>query len=207
MGPVRVSWEDDVRRDMRVLPMPSSHPNQIEPVVLLALSSRPKSVLDIGVGFGKYGFLAREYLELWDGRNTYNNWRARVDGIEIHEDYIGPLQRMIYDDIFIGNALDVLPTVDRIYDVILLVDVLEHFSQEDAERLLVECNRKSHAIVISTPKTFSQQDAVFDNEFERHLSVWREDQFKLEQRKLVDHPTHLIMRFDSPPSEASLLQT
>ena len=44
--------------------------------IIIAL--KPFSVLDIGSGFGKYGVLCREYLELWDGRQEYKFLR-RID--------------------------------------------------------------------------------------------------------------------------------
>lgn len=43
--------------------MPTSHPNQINEIIQIAELLRPASVLDVGVGYGKYGFLLREYLE------------------------------------------------------------------------------------------------------------------------------------------------
>ena len=40
--------------------------------------SNPSSVLDIGTGFGKYGLLCREYLELWDGRENYSHFLSEL---------------------------------------------------------------------------------------------------------------------------------
>jgi hypothetical protein len=54
--------------------MPTSHPYQLNEIIDLAMKVDPKSVLDVGVGFGKYGVLLREYLELWDGRDRYRDW-------------------------------------------------------------------------------------------------------------------------------------
>ncbi len=70
--------------------MPSSHFGQLNEIVELIKLSKPKSVLDIGVGFGKYGVLAREYLELWDEGKKYNDREIRIDGIEAFEKYITP---------------------------------------------------------------------------------------------------------------------
>lgn len=47
----------------------------------------PRSVLDIGTGFGKYGILCREYLELWDGRQQYSDFKRRIDGVEAYSPY------------------------------------------------------------------------------------------------------------------------
>ncbi len=43
--------------------MPTSHLYQISDILEIISLIRPRSVLDVGVGFGKYGLLAREYLE------------------------------------------------------------------------------------------------------------------------------------------------
>ena len=67
------------------MPVPSSDFNQIGPIVELIVLANPQSVLDVGCGFGKYGVLAREYLELWDGRQRYGDWTRRIDAIEAFE--------------------------------------------------------------------------------------------------------------------------
>jgi len=93
--------------------MPTSAPHNISRVLDIVLSLRPRSVLDIGVGTGKYGFLLREYLDMWvygDGSTWPPRRVARIDGIEGCEKYIGEVQRSVYDHIYVGNALDILPS-------------------------------------------------------------------------------------------------
>ena len=51
--------------------MPSSQYYHISKIMEMIISLDRKSVLDIGSGFGKFGVLCREYLELWDGRQKY----------------------------------------------------------------------------------------------------------------------------------------
>lgn len=41
--------------------MPTSRPHQINKILELIILTAPESLLDIGPGFGKYGFLARGY--------------------------------------------------------------------------------------------------------------------------------------------------
>ena len=91
-------------------------------------------------GFGKFGFLTREYTDVRLGR--YFNWETRIDGIEIFESYITQLQREIYDNIYVGNAIDILPTLGN-YDVIICSDVLEHLSEKDGVFLLNTVKEKS----------------------------------------------------------------
>ena len=153
---------------------------QISQIMSLILGCKPRSVLDIGVGFGKYGLLCREYLELWREGAEYGKWQCRIDGIEIHEDYLLPFCEHIYDQIFLGDALDTLQwwndlddsQSNRIYDLILLIDVIEHFTFDAGLELLQLCTLQSKSMLISTPKDFKYQEPTFGNAHEQHLSHW-----------------------------------
>lgn len=152
--------------------MPTSHHYQLNEITDLIIRTNPRKMLDIGIGFGKYGFLAREYLELWNGSGEYNKWERQIDGIEAFEGYITPLQNMIYDHIYTGDALNVLPGIDQKYDLILLIDVLEHFGYEDGSRILRECRRISDNTLISVPRIVSKQEEIFGNPYETHKYQW-----------------------------------
>lgn len=152
--------------------MPSSHHYQLNEIVDLIIRTNPMKILDIGVGFGKYGFLSREYLELWDGSEKYNQWQRQIDGIEAFSGYITPVHNYIYNHIFIGDALQILPGISDRYDLILLIDVLEHFTFEDGSKLLDECTRISRNILISVPKVMSMQETVYGNPYETHRYPW-----------------------------------
>jgi len=163
--------------------MPTSHLLQLNEITQLIKLTDPGAILDVGIGFGKYGFLAREYLELWDGRQNYGEWTRRIDGVEAFAGYVGPLQRSIYNTIHVGSALDVVPTLDATYDLVLLIDVLEHFSHEDGMRLLKECLRVGRNLLVAVPKPFEDQGAAFGNEFETHRFDWRRKDFALFPKK------------------------
>lgn len=151
--------------------MPTSHPFQLNEIVNLTTTLKPTTVMEIGVGFGKYGLLLREYLEIWGEGEIYENWLRKIDGIEIFESYIMDHHRAIYDDIYIGNALDIMPKRDS-YDLILLIDVLEHIEYESAIHLLNICKQKAKHIIISTPKDIGHQGEGYGNIYESHLSQW-----------------------------------
>ena len=59
--------------------MPSSQHYHVSKILDLIVSINPKSVLNMRAGFGKYGFLCGEYLELWDGRESYSKFMRRID--------------------------------------------------------------------------------------------------------------------------------
>ncbi len=158
--------------------MPTSNLSQVVKLMELILLLKPNSILDVGVGFGKYGVLLREYLELWDGRNVYNQWKRRIDGIEIFPEYLTAVHHYIYDHIYIGDALKVVPTIRKKYDLILLVDIIEHFSLEDGLGLIkctTECGRN---VLICTPKFMTIQSNVFGNPYETHRFQWTKADFR-----------------------------
>ena len=156
--------------------MPTSHYHQIGKIVELILLLRPRSVLDIGIGYGKYGVLAREFLEFWLEDKPYKERRIRIDGIEGFPEYINGGQRYYYDEIYIGNALDTVHALGQ-YDLILIIDVLEHFTEKDGLELLKQCTAKGKHVLISTPLDIGEQGAVFGNEYERHRFQWKRKHF------------------------------
>ena len=87
--------------------MPSSQYYHISKIMEMIISLNPNSILDIGSGYGKFGVLCREYLELWDGRQKYE-FRRRIDCVEVYKDYITPLHNYIYNNIYNKNILELV---------------------------------------------------------------------------------------------------
>ena len=178
--------------------MPGSHSQQLNEIVEIMVLLKPKSILDVGVGFGKYGVLAREYLDLWAGAqkncDDYRQWQTKVDGIEACQNYLTPLHSFIYNQIQIGNACNIMPSIKNLsYDLILLIDVLEHLNYKNGRELLNQLRRIGRNVLISTPKIMGDQGALYGNEFERHIHQWQETDF-------ADLPESIII-----PNEASLI--
>ena len=145
--------------------MPTSFHTQLNEIMDLIILTDPHSLLDVGVGHGKYGFLSREYLELWDGREDGYRVRKRlIDGIELMESFITPVHEYAYDNIYIGSALNIVPNLDRTYDLVLLIDVVEHLGRaEGLDLLRLLANRATNTIV-STPLDAgvgNREEAVF----------------------------------------------
>ncbi len=157
--------------------MPTSWPSQISPILNIILAASPRSVLDIGCGYGKYGVLCREYLDVMEGARAGDLYpprrRVTIDCIEACAEYISPVHRHVYDSIQVGDALKILPTLgDSSYDLALVVDVLEHFSPEEGGRFVGEVIRVARVALVATPTTPMPQSATFGNEYERHRSYW-----------------------------------
>jgi len=179
--------------------MATSSPDQINEILQLILRLKPKSVLDVGSGFGKYGFLCREYLESCFGNYKENASPKRIDGIEINENYVTALQKQIYDIIHIGDAIDIVPKLDRQYDVILLINVLEYLNREDGMQLLNLCRARGRHVIISAPRKTGENFADGFGEHQNPLvSNWKEKHFAhFPQRQLIYNPVNFIMHLDN----------
>jgi cyclopropane fatty-acyl-phospholipid synthase-like methyltransferase len=138
----------------------------------------PETFLDVGCGFGKFGFLAREYLGLWNSPEKTKHKIRRVDAIEAWEPYIGDFQRLIYDKIMIGDIRDLCESIPK-YDMILMAEVLEHLNKEDGIRVIKALSEKaSKCFTITTPVKVELQGEEHGNVFEVHRSQWSVREFE-----------------------------
>ena len=151
--------------------MPQSDPYNIPWILQLIDIIRPQSVLDIGIGNGSYGLLIRQNLDIAKGRLKKDQWITKIDGIEVFENYKNPLWDYFYDSISIGNVLGMKELIAH-YDLILLCDVIEHFTKEEGLQLLDQLLEKTNYLIISTPKKNYPQGEVLGNIYETHLSNW-----------------------------------
>lgn len=156
--------------------MPSSQYYHISKVMRLIMALKPMKVLDVGTGFGKYGVLCREYLDLWDGRQKYEFTR-RIDGVEAFKGYITPLHKYVYDNFYNNNIVTLVEKIEMGYDLVLLIDVLEHFGKDQGRSLLETLLAKNTGILVCTPKRPSAQKDAFGNVFETHKSTWTRRDF------------------------------
>jgi len=158
--------------------MPVSTSVHISHCLQLIMSIRPKSILDVGCGFGLWGFLCREYLDVMEERVWPDKWTMRIDGIEYFEPYIMDHQRYLYDSIQIGDIRDLASAVDK-YDLIITGDVIEHMDKPDAEDVLDTLYTKAQkAMLVNIPiGTGWDHPISHGNPAELHRSEWSTEDF------------------------------
>jgi|ETNvirnome_6_100_1030635.scaffolds.fasta_scaffold03223_7 2-polyprenyl-3-methyl-5-hydroxy-6-metoxy-1,4-benzoquinol methylase len=154
--------------------MGTSRPYYLSNMCSSIIKWQPKSVLDIGVGFGKNGFLCREYTDIWHGRYGKENRRTLIHGVEIFEHYIERHHKEIYDEIFIGNIVEIINSVNK-YDIIIATDVIEHLKKEEAVEVLSKIKEKSHHAIVTIPINVGTRGAMKQqglpiNHHEAHIS-------------------------------------
>lgn len=157
--------------------MPFSKPS----IISVFLEELPKiefkTILDIGIGYGLYGALIRNYYET-----------KIIEGVEKEKRYDNALWG-VYDKIYIG---DIRNFTLKKYDLILLIDVIEHLTKKDGKALLARMEKLSKNIFISTPLEFSQNTGWEDFPSEKHKSLWTMDDFK--GYKKMKHKKQIIAR-------------
>lgn len=173
--------------------MPSSDHSNISLVMDLVLSRRGKirSILDLGIGCGKYAFLFREYLDgHWTGSAFHDrqSWKITIHGVEVFAPYIvPPVHNYIYNEIFNMEITHFIAEHVKTnkYDLIMLGDVIEHFCKADGIMILKALKGMLHhngMILISTPNFLTRMGdnalAPFGNLHERHQCQWSEQDFK-----------------------------
>jgi hypothetical protein len=159
--------------------MPTSTYSHIPSVVNYLALTKPNSILDVGLGNGKMGFIARDFLDVMLGeRFKKSDWKIKIDGLEVFPEYVQAHQRAIYDDIFIGDAFETIDSTGT-YEMIIVGDVLEHFEKEKAWKFLEKCSKHSSAwIMLNIPlgEKWIQGD-IYGNPHETHLSFWKFEEF------------------------------
>jgi cyclopropane fatty-acyl-phospholipid synthase-like methyltransferase len=144
--------------------MPVSSFAIIPDIINEVIHKRPRRVLDLGIGNGMYGALIRNYLP-----------HVEVHGVEAWEGYEGPLWEC-YNDVYVGDISSVLLTDIGFFNVIIIADVIEHFTKDEGYDIIEAMKgrlKRGGIILMSTPAVYIEQGSVGGNDFEIHKSLWR----------------------------------
>lgn len=136
-------------------------------IVDKVLSNPDNAVLDIGCGEGKWGKLFTGKVRL-------------VDGVEVWQPYIDKYNLVsLYDNLLNIDMKDL--TFNKKYDIVVLGDVLEHISREDAVVFLDKLKANVDTIYLTLPITVCIQDGnVIGNPFETHHYQWSDKEVRYE---------------------------
>jgi len=145
--------------------MPESQQSEIGTLkIVKIIKSNPQcKILDIGCGEGKWGKLLKDFV--------------RIDGIEVYKPYIEKYNlNQYYNKIYNVDMRDF--NLYPRYDIIILGDVLEHISKEDAVLFISRLKQRVTNIFLSIPITFCPQGEVDGNKYEKHLYHWSDKEIR-----------------------------
>ncbi len=140
------------------------------------LDIAPMRVLDIGIGFGRWGMLVREFCDEWKGRSHRENWRVWLEGIEAHAPNVEDYHHQFYNWIHVGDAADVLERLPAPWDLIVLGDVLEHFEKTAGRRVLESALARAAYVLVNVPLGEHWERDEAENPWDRHLARWDRDE-------------------------------
>ena len=154
--------------------MPVSHYRHIASVLSAVEQYKAaKSILEIGPGFGKYGTLLRERFDVRFERYYKHQWLVLIDCLEIYQPYITPVHNYLYDHVLIGDIVKEVETINN-YDIILMLEVLEHLPKDVGKVLLPKLmNKTNYVFVVSFPRSFREgSGSEWPNPYEEHKCLW-----------------------------------
>lgn len=162
--------------------MASSYANQIPLIIHVIQQCKPKTILDIGKGFGKYGFLIHEFAGI-DNRQKpdpsltlLQQSGVAIDAIDINPDYSWPHISHIYRKLMVGDVSSLYRELPQ-YDMVLMTDVIEHLEKKMALEMVDHFVGRGSLMLISTPVEYFQQD-LYESEAEHHISHWTKKDFE-----------------------------
>jgi SAM-dependent methyltransferase len=159
----------------------SSSPLYLDPLIIPRIIG-PK-ILDIGCGYGKWGFLAKTHG--W----MFNCNKPSVIGVDLFLPHLkSVLSNGFYDGRIMASGCE-LPFADHSFDTVLAIEILEHLAKANGYKLLVEAERVArHRVIFSTPAFPSYRGGLETlegfNRYEAHLSFWPQREFLNRKYKL-----------------------
>lgn len=108
----------------------------------------PRRVLDVGVEFGWWGAVIREFCELREARGTGDDRAVRIEGIASPARNVAAHHASTYDAIHEGDPADVVSRLEDGWDVIIIGDMLTRLGKDAGRQLLKLCvERSAYALV------------------------------------------------------------
>ncbi len=157
--------------------MASSFYDQIPDIINIIIGTKPKTILDVGKGFGKYGFLAHEYFginntkQINPQKTMAQNSDVAIDAIEVDETLIMPHLSQFYRNVYFGDVFEQYKLMQESYDLVIMIDVVEHLEKVKTLELIKDLITKNTIVLVATPINFFNQH-LYESVYEEHISHW-----------------------------------
>jgi predicted TPR repeat methyltransferase len=155
--------------------MPIGSFSTFRDVIRMVLMNNPKRVLDLGIGHGINGAGIRNWLDV--GVQPY---KTHIEGVEGWKPYRSPLWDC-YNVVHECTIQEFFDSDSRAWDMILITDVIEHFTLEEGKLILEQCKARlvrGGKLIVVTPGVWIEQGCYMGNELETHKSLWKPADFE-----------------------------
>jgi len=156
--------------------MPESSPEGKPLSIYWIKKLNPKTVLDVGAGIGTYHSLIKNEGIVIE----------KIDALEVWQPYIEKYElETKYNKVF---NVDAREWQDWNYDLVILGDILEHMSKEEAISVWKNVSKQAKAAIISIPIIHCPQGHDHDNPYEEHIKEdWTSKEVLESFSNIVDH--------------------
>lgn len=134
-----------------------------------------ESMLDVACGMGKWAFLARTNAKFF-----VKHPPDKIVGVDIFRPYLNFLKNEVkVHDALVRCDIRFLPFKDKIFDIVLIAEVIEHLTKEDGEKIFWEAKRLTKKrIIFTTPQYPLPQSDLDGNMKQEHISRYAAGDFK-----------------------------
>lgn len=96
-------------------------------------------------------------------------------GVEAFRPYLEETKKKNIHSRYLDKKIEELDFPERSFDAVIMIEVLEHLSEEVGSKILAKAEKWARKkVILSTPNGFFPMDAVDGNSYQRHLSGWGE---------------------------------
>ncbi len=97
----------------------------------------------------------------------------RSVGVEAFEPYLQKAKEKGIHTEYLNKKIEDLDFPENNFDAVLMIEVLEHLSEEEGVKVLEKINKwAKKKIIVSSPNGFIKQKEVDGNPLQKHLSGW-----------------------------------
>ena len=135
---------------------------------------KPRTILDIGIGFGYWGVTIRNYTGANPETGEMDMRHIHIDGVEIFPKYRNPFWAA-YNQVYEGNIKDILHILPN-YDLVMAIDLVEHLPRHVTRQIV----RKSRNFILGVCTVMSEEHkkSPYGNIKENHKTLWTMKEFQ-----------------------------
>jgi SAM-dependent methyltransferase len=110
----------------------------------------PEKVLDVGIGFGRWGMLLREFCEAGKNGDLSGRRRMQVVGVETLQKKVAEPARCFYDQIHLGDGVEVIERLEDKWDLIIFDEVLQLWPGKAVDKTLRKALNVADYVLVSS---------------------------------------------------------
>ena len=137
------------------------------------LQMAPLRMLDLRIGFGRWGILAHEFCAGWLAQATAEPGQVYVAGIAGSAGQVADHQTAFYDRIYIGDAGTLAGHLPGPWDLIICDGLLNALDKEAGRHLLSACVANSAYVLVNVALgPGGARDGAQDERRQEANSLW-----------------------------------